>query len=195
MEKTDPNHFDPNYRAEILNPLKANVQMRNVHKLAYENFRKYKSNTSFYNASKKTVLDIYPIIDFEQFVINNKIIIRDQDQVTARNFWNSIKNKMRVFNLINYFKRLISKINIKISNRILKLKKNKKILTSEVGENGFLYICTGESYAKECLLSIKSLKDIIITKLQFFQKRHIEVYFKIRLTIFFQLKKTLNAQR
>lgn len=193
--KSDPNHFDPNYRADIPNPLKANIQMRNIHKLGYSNFKKYKPNTSFYNASKKTVLDIYPIIDFEQFIINNKIIIRDKDQIIARNFWKNIENKMKVFNLINYFKSFKYKISSKIRNQIFKLKKNKKILTSERDENGFLYVCTGESYARECLLSIKSLKKHNKYKIAVFSEEAHRNLFKNEVDYFFVIKKDIKRPK
>ena len=71
--KNDPNHFDKNYRANISNPYKANQQMRNVHKLALSIFNKNKPHVKIYNASIKTVLDVYPIIQFNDYVKNNKI--------------------------------------------------------------------------------------------------------------------------
>jgi hypothetical protein len=83
----DANHFDPSYRANIPNPKKANRQMRNVHSLAHRAFKKNKPEVKIYNASKKTVLDIYPIIDFERYVLKSKITKRDDDMKNSRDFW------------------------------------------------------------------------------------------------------------
>ena len=85
--KNDPNHFDKNYRANISNPYKANQQMRNVHILALSVFNKNKPDVKLYNASIKTVLDTYPIIQFYDYVKDNKIIIRDEDNRKANLFW------------------------------------------------------------------------------------------------------------
>ena len=60
--KNDPNHFDKNYRADISNPYKANQQMRNVQMFIYFNINK--PHVKIYNASIRTVLDVYPIIKF-----------------------------------------------------------------------------------------------------------------------------------
>ena len=87
--KNDPNHFDKNYRANISNPYKANQQMRNVHKLALSIFNKNKPHVKIYNASIKTVLDTYPIIQFNDYVKNNKIVNRDEDNKKASLFWES----------------------------------------------------------------------------------------------------------
>ena len=87
--KNDPNHFDKNYRANISNPYKANQQMRNVHKLALSIFNKNKPHVKIYNASIKTVLDVYPIIQFNDYVKNNKIVNRDEDNKKASLFWES----------------------------------------------------------------------------------------------------------
>lgn len=108
--KNDPNHFDKNYRANIENPYKANQQMRNIHKLAYSVFNKNKPNIKMYNASLKTVLDIYPIIEFEAYVKNNKIIERADDMKLANLFW-----KKQVY--------IPPKVNIKIKMIISKIKK------------------------------------------------------------------------
>lgn len=83
----DPNHFDKSYRADISNPYKANFQMRNIHKLAGSKFRSLKPNVKLYNASKCTVLDTYPIIDFEAYVKENKIVLREEELQLAGQFW------------------------------------------------------------------------------------------------------------
>lgn len=83
----DPNHFDKSYRANISNPYKANQQMRNVHKLASSIFKKDKPSVKIYNASAKTVLDTYPIIDFEEYIRNNNIVRCPEVENQAKNFW------------------------------------------------------------------------------------------------------------
>lgn len=85
----DPNHFDKNYVAEILRPAKANNQMRNVHSLSLKYFNERDKKVNFYNATKKTVLDVYPIIDFESYVKEGKVIERPEDLKEAKNFWNA----------------------------------------------------------------------------------------------------------
>jgi SAM-dependent methyltransferase len=83
----DPNHFDKNYRANISNPYKANQQMRNVHRLALSIFNKNKPHVKIYNASIRTVLDIYPIIEFSDYIKENKIVKRDKAREKAILFW------------------------------------------------------------------------------------------------------------
>jgi len=81
----DPNHFDPSYRADISNPEKANYQMRNVHSLSLKRFRE-RGEIKIYNASVKTVLDIYSIVDLESY-INGSIVVREEDNKRAKSFW------------------------------------------------------------------------------------------------------------
>ena len=87
--ESDPNHFDKSYRADIPpeKVYKINHQMRNVHSLAYRNILKKKPESKFYNASYKTMLDIYPIIDFKDYVLCDKITYRDDDMESAKSFW------------------------------------------------------------------------------------------------------------
>lgn len=88
--KNDPNHFDKSYRANIppekVN--KANHQMRNVHSLAYRYFLDKNQNTKIYNASLKTVLDVYPIIDYEKYILDNVVEYDEKRMETAKSFWN-----------------------------------------------------------------------------------------------------------
>ncbi len=84
----DPNHFSKDYTADIPRPYKANNQMRNVHSLAIKKMHEINPNIKFYNASKQTVLDVYPIIDFENYVLENKIQFREKDLEDAKKFWN-----------------------------------------------------------------------------------------------------------
>jgi hypothetical protein len=85
----DPNHFDKSYRADIPpeKVYKANHQMRNVHSLAYKNFIKKNKDTKFYNASAKTLLDVYPIINYEEYITNNNIVYDEERLKEASKFW------------------------------------------------------------------------------------------------------------
>lgn len=110
--KTDPNHFDKNYRASITNPHRANQQMRNVHKLALSIFKRNKPDVKIYNASIKSVLDTYPMIKFEEYVVNNEIIIRKSANEEAKTFWkNQIyqppKPKPIIYRIIRKIKRYV----------------------------------------------------------------------------------------
>ncbi len=114
----DSNHFDKSYRAHIPDAYKANMQMRNMHDLAYSNFKKFKPQTKIYNASKKTLLDIYPIIDFDSFVNQSKIIFNHEMKNSADLYWKNLKqdNKLivlfrrRIHNYINRIYKIIKKI-------------------------------------------------------------------------------------
>ena len=83
----DPNHFSKDYTADIPRPYKANNQMRNVHSLAIKKIHEIKPEVKFYNASSKTVLDVYPIIDFEKYIKEDKLVYRDEDLKKAKEFW------------------------------------------------------------------------------------------------------------
>tara|TARA_R100000995_G_scaffold55826_3_gene27512 strand:+ start:2359 stop:3183 length:825 start_codon:yes stop_codon:yes gene_type:complete len=86
---SDPNHFDKSYRADIPENkvYKANNQMRNIHSLAYKKFLEKDKSVKFFNASKKTKLDVYPIINFEEYVLNNKLVYEEERMVEAKGFW------------------------------------------------------------------------------------------------------------
>ena len=62
--------------------------MRNIHSLALKRFDEREKRVKIYNASKKTVLDVYPIIDFESYIADGKIAYRDDDAQIAKKFWN-----------------------------------------------------------------------------------------------------------
>ena len=83
----DPNHFSKDYTADIPRPYKANNQMRNVHSLAIKKIHEINPNAKFYNASANTVLDVYPIIDFEKYILENKIVERQETLKKAKEFW------------------------------------------------------------------------------------------------------------
>jgi len=87
--ESDPNHFDKSYRADIApeKVYKINNQMRNIHSLAVKNFIEKNNKTKFYNASARTVLDVYPIIDFEKYVLNNEVILLDEKLKMAKQYW------------------------------------------------------------------------------------------------------------
>ena len=85
--ESDPNHFDKSYRANISNPYKANHQMRNIHSLALKKFSEREKEVNFYNASLETLLDIYPIIDFEKYIKGEKLMFQDDRLERAKKFW------------------------------------------------------------------------------------------------------------
>lgn len=110
--RSDPNHFDKNYRANISNPYKANQQMRNVHKLALSIFKKDKPEVKIYNASLRTVLDIYPIIDYDEYIRNNNIVRRTEIENRAKTFWEQqvyVAPRKRSFSL-----RVLRKVKAKV---------------------------------------------------------------------------------
>ena len=84
---SDPNHFDPSYRADLSRPEKCNNQMRNIHSLAYKYFLKRDKTTKFYNASLKTSLDVYPIIDYEKYILSDQLIFEQAKLKKAKEFW------------------------------------------------------------------------------------------------------------
>ena len=89
--KNDPNHFDSSYQADIPPEKvdKINNQMRNVHSLAFKKLREKNSNIKIYNASFKTCLDVYPIIDFNEYILNNKVKMDYNKMRKASEFWAS----------------------------------------------------------------------------------------------------------
>jgi hypothetical protein len=110
-KKIDGNHFDKSYRANISDPIKANLQMRNVHILAKKIFEKNKPNVKFFNASKLTKLDVYPIINYESFVIDG-IIKEDKLKLKkAKTYWSTMKEGNKY--LIK-FRKLIYRIKDKL---------------------------------------------------------------------------------
>lgn len=121
-KKKDSNHFDKSYRANISNPIKANLQMRNVHILAKNIFKKNKPNVEFYNASKFTKLDTYPIIKFESFVKEGLIIEEDDKLQEAKKYWINLKegNKylIRFRNFSYKYKEKFFKLKNIIKNKI-----------------------------------------------------------------------------
>jgi len=84
---SDPNHFCENYTADIPKPEKANYQMRNIHSLAVKKFNEAQKKVKFYNASLNTVLDVYPIIDYEKYMETGDVVVRLKDMITAKQYW------------------------------------------------------------------------------------------------------------
>jgi len=82
----DPNHFVKNYNADIpaYKVNKINYQMRNVHKLARANIDK---SVKMFNASIKTTLDVYPIINFDTLMTNNKLEFRTKEMDENAKKW------------------------------------------------------------------------------------------------------------
>ena len=85
----DPNHFDSSYRADIPpeKVYKANHQMRNAHSLAYKIFNEKENKTKFYNASIKTFLDVYPIINYEEYIKNDNLVLEKEKMQLASKYW------------------------------------------------------------------------------------------------------------
>tara|TARA_R100000008_G_C3579471_1_gene167457 strand:- start:754 stop:1593 length:840 start_codon:yes stop_codon:yes gene_type:complete len=100
--KSDPNHFDKSYRADIPHEkvYKINHQMRNIHSLAYKHFKEKDENTKFYNASLKTVLDVYPVIDYEKYVKEDKLVFLDNRLQEAKKFWDK-PHQFKIEEVIN----------------------------------------------------------------------------------------------
>lgn len=112
--KNVSNHFyNSSYNVVNLNPYRANQKLRNVHKLALSVFNKNKPDVKIYNASASTVLDIYPIIKFDDYIKNHKIVERVEDLEKAKLFW-----KKQI-----YIPPKESKLIIKIFNKIKKILK------------------------------------------------------------------------
>tara|TARA_B100001248_G_scaffold239026_1_gene204031 strand:- start:5510 stop:6433 length:924 start_codon:yes stop_codon:yes gene_type:complete len=119
--KIDQNHFDKTYKAHIPDPIKTNFQMRNVHKLSKEIFNRDKPKINFYNASKKTKLDVYPIIDFEKYAAKGVICEDLKKNKFAKDFWKNIKKGNRFLIKIRY---IVFRIKLKIAKFKIFIKPN-----------------------------------------------------------------------
>jgi hypothetical protein len=60
----DPNHFDRSYSARIPDGERERLRMRRTHEYAYQFFRD--AGREVYNATHRTLLDVYPLVDFER---------------------------------------------------------------------------------------------------------------------------------
>jgi len=113
--KSDPNHFDASYRANIPNPYKANHQMRNVHKLAHSIFIRDKPEVKIYNASLRSMLDVYPMIDYPSYVKNSIIKFRPDELNLASKYWDNLidespKPILFLVRIKNKLKRILKQI-------------------------------------------------------------------------------------
>ena len=113
--KSDPNHFDASYRANIPNPYKANHQMRNVHKLAHSIFIRDKPEVKIYNASLRSMLDVYPMIDYPSYVKNSIIKFRPDELNLASKYWDNLidespKPILFIVRIKNKLKRILKQI-------------------------------------------------------------------------------------
>lgn len=118
-KKVDGNHFDKSYRANITNPIKANLQMRNVHILAKKIFNKNKPNVEIYNASLYTKLDTYPIINFKSFIIDGEIKKDNKKLKEAKEYWTNMREENKyIIRFRNFVYRIKDKI-FRIKNKIM----------------------------------------------------------------------------
>jgi hypothetical protein len=62
-------------------------------------------------------------------------------------------------------------------------------------ENGFLYIVTGDGYAKECLFSIKSLKECNSEKICVFSEERYRDMFELECDYFFSINSKLQRPK
>ena len=60
---SDPNHFDPTYRASIGDGDRDNAMVRKAHQAAYDVMRKH--GVEVLNATVDTMLDVYPLVPYE----------------------------------------------------------------------------------------------------------------------------------
>lgn len=60
----DPNHFDPSYSARIPDGERERLRMRRTHEYAQQFFRD--AGREVYNATHRTLLGVYPLVDFER---------------------------------------------------------------------------------------------------------------------------------
>lgn len=67
--------------------------------------------------------------------------------------------------------------------------------STKINENGFLYIVSGEGYAKECLFSIKSLKKYNSEKICVFSEEKYRKMFEQECDYFFDIKSKLQRPK
>ena len=103
-KKIDPNHFDKTYRENISDPVRENIKMRNVHILSKKIFKKNKPHVVFYNASKFSKLDLYPIIDFEKFAKSGIVKENKEKLREAKQFWKNLSIEKKYILKIRKFK-------------------------------------------------------------------------------------------
>ena len=62
-------------------------QSKHKYSLAYKKFLQRDSDTKFYNASLSTLLDVYPIINYEEYIKNNNVAYEKERLSQAAKFW------------------------------------------------------------------------------------------------------------
>ncbi len=89
---SDPNHFCKDYSADIpaYKLKKINNQMRNIHKLARQNFA---NDVKMYNATLETKLDIYPLIDYNKLLLENKYVSREMEELELKIYWYKLNSQ------------------------------------------------------------------------------------------------------
>ena len=97
-------------------------------------------------------------------------------------------------------KSLINKITSRISkffkkNYLISQKGEISNKSTKINENGFLYIVSGEGYAKECLFSIKSLKKYNSEKICVFSEEKYRKMFEQECDYFFDIKSKLQRPK
>jgi len=55
--------------------------------LAYKIFNEKENKTKFYNASIKTFLDVYPIINYEEYIKNDNLVLEKEKMQLASKYW------------------------------------------------------------------------------------------------------------
>ncbi|TKX79403.1 hypothetical protein EXE53_16030 [Halorubrum sp. SD626R] len=76
--KNDPNHFDDDYSARIPNGELERRRMRRTHQHAYQFFQD--SNRNLYNATLETLLDVYPLVEFDSIASDSEWAGSGSDQ-------------------------------------------------------------------------------------------------------------------
>lgn len=75
----DPNHFDPAYCANIANGEWERAHMRRTHMTAYNRMREL--DIDVYNVTPNTFLDIYPLADYKNVVVNKNWYGKNKDDI------------------------------------------------------------------------------------------------------------------
>lgn len=76
--KGDPNHFDSSYSARIPDGERERLRMKRTHEYAYSFFRS--AGREVYNATVDTLLDVYPLVDYETVANDKNWRGQDRDQ-------------------------------------------------------------------------------------------------------------------
>lgn len=77
----DVNHFDPTYGAAIPDGERERIRMRNTHAFAKSHFDE--AGISVLNASLSTMIDVYPLIDFEAYARHGQLVTEETSPVLA----------------------------------------------------------------------------------------------------------------